>query len=285
MRFGSRDERLAELFDEISGHLTEAFQPDYTRRALEGGEYKGVSRLDRFYISMPPAELRDRRPFCYTIGTVTSPYNMSDHIPVGLHLSAPNASFSIGERMARWIPSHPIYSEEVTRAISDIQLPTDPFSRITVVSSALHDAGRVVTSRASDIGASHTHEKVYWLLRAMRCSRVQGRKGLRQGAGAYDIISTWVDLDAGIITDGPSFHSHINELNLKHVDGLLAELDNDQQLQGWRKRDRRETLARRATLWGDRGRKAINLSVADADGPWTMIVLHRFYANIGSDFF
>ena len=215
---------------------------------------------------MLPAELRDRRPFCYTIGTVTSPYNMSDHIPVGLHLSAPDASFSIGERMARWIPSHPIYNEEVTRAISDIQLPIDPFGRITVVSSALHDAGRVVKSRASDIGSNHIHEKVYWLLRAMRCSRVQDRRGLRQAAGAYGIISTWVDLDAGIITDWPSFHSHLNELNLKHIDELLVELDNDQQLQEWKKRDRRETLARRATLWGDRGRKAINLSVADADG-------------------
>ena len=266
LRFGSRDERLAELLDGISGHLTETFQPDYTRRALERGEYKGVSRLDRFYVAMPPAELRDRRPFCYTIGTVTSPNNMSDHIPVGLHLSAPNASFSIGERMARWIPSHPIYIEEVLKVINDIQLPTDPFSRISVISSALHDAGRAVRSRASGIGANHTHEKVYWLLRAMSCARVMDRKGLRQAATAYNIIFTWVDLEAGIITDRPSFHSHLNELNLKHIDELLAELDTDQQLQEWKKRDRRETLARRATLWGDRGRKAVNLSVTDADG-------------------
>jgi len=39
----------------------------------------------------------------------------------------------------------------------------------------------------------------------------------------------------------------------------------DQEIQEWKKRDRREALARKAALWGNRGKKAIALSVVDEE--------------------
>ena len=89
---------------------------------------------------------------------------------------------------------------------------------------------------------------------------------MKQAADAYSDMVEWVDIEEGFISNPDAFHQHLNMLNSKHIDELLDELDNDPQIQEWKKKDRREALARKAALWGNRGKKAIALSVVDEEG-------------------
>ena len=61
--FGPPDDAIAHVFDEHNGHLIDIVQPSITRRQIIDGELTSLSRRDRIYVSLPPAELVDRRPF------------------------------------------------------------------------------------------------------------------------------------------------------------------------------------------------------------------------------
>ena len=84
------DIALAEVFDGHSRHLVELYQPAFTRRQVIRGGLTSLSRLDRIYVNLPPAELVDRRPFACTEGYISDPRIPSDHVPVSATSIGPN---------------------------------------------------------------------------------------------------------------------------------------------------------------------------------------------------
>ena len=261
---GPADRSLADVFDEAGAHLVELFQASFTRRQhIAGGGFSGFSRLDRVYVSFLPAEILDRRPHSFTDSFITDPGVPSGHLPVTACLYEPGPAPPDSLLMARWIPGHRLFTGAVSEIMLDIALPDDPFERLEVLTGVLHEAGQRVRRRAAKVGAETFQEKNYWSLKAMRAYRTGDRFGLKNSLRAYPILAEWIRLEGCVLTQPAWFHEHLVELCRYRLGVLAHDLENDEDIPEWRKRGRREALARRAALWGTTRRKAIRFNIMD----------------------
>eukprot|EP00972_Heterocapsa_arctica_P009591 1414093-Heterocapsa_arctica.AAC.1 len=126
--------------------------------------------------------------------------------------------------------------------------------RLETITEVLHEAGHRVRKHSAKIGANTTHQRLYWMLRAMRAARTGDRRGFREAAGAYPVIFDWSN-ENGDITNVLFFHDHIAELARTHVDNLAKELEGD-DIPEWRRAGQREVIAKKGALWS-RKRKRV----------------------------
>ena len=97
-------------------NILEIVQPDHTRRdSSVGGIIRTLSRIDRIFVNMPMAEVRDFH--CYSnvfeqLGNRTIP---SDHTAVRLVIQKPDNQGRQIKRIPAWMPRHPVFRSFLKR--------------------------------------------------------------------------------------------------------------------------------------------------------------------------
>ena len=87
---------------------------------------------------------------------------------------------------------HHLYTGAASGIMLDVVLPSDPYERLNVLTSVLHEAGLRVRRGAAEVGARTFQEKTNWLLKAMRACRVGDRFGLRSSLGTWRGAMCWL---------------------------------------------------------------------------------------------
>ena len=194
------------VFHEKLGFLLEVCQPDYTRRGTELvngiATTTQLARLDRCFLDINGVELGDMKPISGTIGKCTNCNDISDHVPVFLHLCPPTDRPPVSNRLPQWISEHPLYEHCVSQLIgsSDDFLENlrykwcpkcnaeefnteleecrcnsdhrvDPFDALRFFQRCLTAAWKQFHRILATRTATSREEKLYWATKFFRCSR------------------------------------------------------------------------------------------------------------------
>ena len=88
----------------------EIAQPYFTRKDERRiGSIQTLSRIDRIFMNLPMAGLRDFRCHCRTIGSVGDTSLRSDHTPVQLTIECPSIKQQGEPVIQRWLVQHPLF--------------------------------------------------------------------------------------------------------------------------------------------------------------------------------
>ena len=157
----------------------ELHQGAHTRRDTRGDRYTTLSRLDRLYVNLPPAEVLDRHPHTAADGIVTNPKEPSDHIPVTARLRAPATAPTEWRSTPRWITAHPKFNEHTCDFIDVLPTCESAMASIPALQDLLQDAALGTKGAAKEVGTRSSHEVVYWLLLALRGARSGNPRAVR----------------------------------------------------------------------------------------------------------
>ena len=85
-------------------------QPHFTRKdERRDGSIHTLSRIDRIFVNLPVAELRDFQCHFHTIGSIGEHSVPSDHTPVRLTIESLRAKQQDHPAIRRWLVQHPIF--------------------------------------------------------------------------------------------------------------------------------------------------------------------------------
>ena len=258
--------RLATFFEELFANFTELHQGAHTRRDTRGDRFTTLSRLDRLYVNLPPAEVLDRHPHTAADGIVTNPKEPSDHIPVTSRLRAPATAPSEWRSTPRWITAHPKFLEHTGDFIDVLPACETAMASIPALQDLLQDAALETKRAAKEVGTRSNHEVVYWLLLALRGARSGNPRAVRKACAAYPTMAAWFHPDTFLLIDPEPFHSHLFELTNRTIANNIFEIEHDELLAPFKKAGRLEAARRMASCWGPRRRKASTFSVLHPDG-------------------
>ena len=88
------------------GYLHEVFQDEHTYASTHDGLLRLGSRIDRWFLCLPPADLISLSPTSCTLFRITERDRPSDHVPVNL---AVGGSGRRPMRLPRWVFKHPLF--------------------------------------------------------------------------------------------------------------------------------------------------------------------------------
>ena len=204
-------------------NLCELAQPDPTRRRVEDGRVSVLSRLDRWFTTLPMVELSDVEVDCACLWSAALPQRGSDHVPVRACLK-PREVHDRG-RMQRWITSHPTFIRLLQDDLANFRFSVDPdLARVeykAVAWSAYFDA-RYILSHAE---ASLPSEKLHWALVSYRSLRDGRLYELESAVRRWSpLLRRWEEL-------GPStalldvLSEMIRSLSLRQVDDDIKDIE------------------------------------------------------------
>jgi endonuclease/exonuclease/phosphatase family metal-dependent hydrolase len=258
--------RLATFFEERFAEFTELHQGAPTRRDTRSNRYTTLSRLDRIYVNLPPAEVLDRHPHCAADGLITDPREPSDHIPVTARLRAPGTSPPSRRSTPRWITAHPRFRELTSDFLDILPVFGSALAGLSSLQELLRDAADETKNAAKEVGAHSNHEIVYWLLLALRGARSCNPRAVRKACAAYPTMAAWFHNELFTLIDPDPFHNHIFELTNRTIAANMFEIQNDPLIAPFKKAGRLEAVRRAASAWAPRRRKVSTFSVLNPDG-------------------
>ena len=110
------DTGKAALFHSIFPHVVEIAQPDYTGRASSViGIIRTLSRINRIFINLPMAEVRDFHCYSHVFENLVNRSIPSDHAGARLVIHKPPDREQQGKRIPSWMSKHPIFCSFLKR--------------------------------------------------------------------------------------------------------------------------------------------------------------------------
>jgi endonuclease/exonuclease/phosphatase family metal-dependent hydrolase len=262
----SGDSKLALEFESLFSDFTELHQAGYTRKQVTFDAITALSRLDRIYTNIQPCLLHDLSIHTHTVGYITDPTNISDHIPVTTTLQPQKARSGIGFRLSTWTVKHPEFMATTRDMLDTCALPASGIQSLTILREVLQASDMAIKNLGGAEGASTTPQKLYWALMAMRGGRDGKAAPISRAIGAYPKLLEWCSPSPASITNPTALHNHITELSSTNIEHMRNELEADPSIAEWKKIGRREALRRRATAWASTRRRTSTFSILDPEG-------------------
>ena len=166
------DDGLASHWDSQLPHLTELRQDLPTRLGLREGKPHIAARLDRWYTSLPPMELLDRRPLVHTSGNLLKTAPLSDHVPICCSLHRPSLAPPGRATVPRWVALHPLFSTSLKQLLDEFSVErAPPELALKMVKECMHAAACRVKAALLTTRATTPTENLYLAKKSYRLAR------------------------------------------------------------------------------------------------------------------
>jgi endonuclease/exonuclease/phosphatase family metal-dependent hydrolase len=257
------DSKLALEFESRFCGFTELHQAGYTRKQVTHDAITALSRLDRIYTNMQPCLLHDLNVHTHTVGYITDPTNISDHIPVTTCIQPQRVHNGIDFRLSSWTVKHPEFTATTRDMLDTCTLPASGIQSLSILREVLQASDMAIKNLGEAEGASTTPQKLYWALMAMRGGRDGKPALISRAVGAYPKLLEWCSPRPAAITHHTDLHNHITLLSSSNIEQMRNELEADPSIAEWKKIGRREALRRRATAWASSRRRTSTFTILD----------------------
>jgi endonuclease/exonuclease/phosphatase family metal-dependent hydrolase len=169
--FKSSADPMEDIFFEASGrHLVELAQEAYTRRGLEGGHFRVLSRIDRAFCNFDTLSLLDLGVKSGVEWPLASGHDPSDHVPIFVTLQAPPAR-PPQPSVPVWVARLPAFPATVQLMLDFLPAATSVHHQLSLVKEAFHSAAIELREISARLGATSVAEKLYWSTLALRAFR------------------------------------------------------------------------------------------------------------------
>jgi hypothetical protein len=158
------------LHEMIGKHLAELAQESYTRRGLEDGHFKVLSRIDRCLCNLDTLSLLDCNVKSGVEWPLASGHDPSDHVPIFVAFQAP-LHRPPQPTVPVWIARLPLYTVTVQAKLNDMPAASSIFHKIDLAKDAMLSAACELRETSARLGATTVAEKLYWATMALRAHR------------------------------------------------------------------------------------------------------------------
>jgi hypothetical protein len=158
------------LHESLGKHLVEFAQDSYTRRGLDDGHFKVLSRIDRCFSNLDTLSAIDCKIKSGVEWPLASGYDPSDHVPVFVVIQAPSLRPSLPS-VPLWVAQLPLFPEMVQTMLDYMPAATSVHQQVVLVKEAMYSAAIELRETSGQLGATSIAEKLYWATRALRALR------------------------------------------------------------------------------------------------------------------
>ena len=135
------------MFHSFFPCVFEVAQSDYTRRDATalGGVKRTLSRIDRIFINLSMAEVRDFHCSNHVVENFGKKSIPSDHAAVRLVIQKPSRRGHHNKRIPSWMSKHLIFGSTLQQLHDDHSFSSDPFCALAEFKVLLHEAKEITT--------------------------------------------------------------------------------------------------------------------------------------------
>jgi hypothetical protein len=258
---------IAQVFEGLFGDLVELAQPNYTRANSLLAPAAGLttlSRIDRLYTNLPPADLHDLLVQVDTVGSVLDRHRPSDHIPVSARLSRQPVRHGPA-RLPNHIVAHPGFRKHLDSLdLGDLHM-LDNCEAIDAVKEFFREAARRTRTDLASGGHSTSKNQLAAVLAVTRAARTDDRSSLRRHLRTVPSLAPYIDIDNSYITDPAGIARTLQALMFETINEDLIALEADAMPQD-RKRPKRDLLRLKQALWRPTRRRTYSVALKDSNG-------------------
>jgi exonuclease III len=258
---------IAHTFESIFPVLVELAQPNYTRSCsllAPTASLNYLSRIDRIYTNIPPAQLNDLTMQADTVGSILDSFRPSDHIPVVARISTP-CRRSGPARIPHHIVSDPSFAKHLNTLQTDhlANLPTHEALEATKV--LFREAAALARAELALGGHGPTKVRLAGTIACIRAARMNDPRALRKAVLMAPHIARHIDHRTYTIIDPVAIRDSLHELMETAICEDLRSLEGS-SLPADRKKPKRDQLRQRQSLWRSCRRRANGLALCGPDG-------------------
>jgi exonuclease III len=260
---------IAQAFENIFADLVELAQPNYTRAnslLAPTAALKTLSRIDRLYTNVPPADLHDLLVQVDTVGSVLDRNRPSDHLPVSARLSRPPLRQGHA-RIPNHIVTHPFFSKHLLALNSNdlIAMNMNTNEALDYIKNFFRIAARRTRVELARGGHTNTKIQLAAVLAVSRAARAGDSRALRKHLADAPMLKPFVDAANNIITDPAGIARTLHALMSEAIYDDLAALEAADIPQD-RKKPKRDLLRHKLALWRPSRRRTYSVALKDASG-------------------
>jgi hypothetical protein len=264
--FCGRRGEVATWWDRHFGEFLEWYQGDFTRSGSTRTLNKSLSRLDRIYSNLAPADALDWKVSAAIVGALeTSAEKLSDHLPVHGRMSKMRRS-SQSHPIPAWVVQHSCWHDKLQARYKEwaaAQTETDVWTKLRDIKALFRKAEKDVINVTKNRGAKTTDEKFYWALRALRGIKNYNPGMLEEAVKAFPGLCEFVDcFDLERLSPRriDKLKDEIKRLAQVGIEEKAKELESIKNLPEYDRERRQRGLARWAAKWSPKQRKAMGLA-------------------------
>jgi hypothetical protein len=258
---------IARAFESSFPSLVELAQPNYTRGCslLAPRSALGIlSRIDRIYTNIPPAQLNDITLVADTLGSILDVKRPSDHLPVVVRLSAPPRRTGPA-RIPHHIVSNPAFAKHLNNLQSDHLAALPVHEALDETKVLFREAAQLARSELAHGSLGSTKIKLAGVVACIRASRLHDPRALRKAVALAPHLASYIDHRTFTIIDPTAVRDSLHELMETAICEDLGALERS-ALTADRKKPKRDLLRQRQSLWRSCRRRAAGMSLRGDDG-------------------
>ena len=224
--FTDGDTGKAALFHSLFPHVLEIAQPDCTwRDSTVIGIIRTLSRIDRIFINLPVAEVRDFHYYSHVFENLGNRSIPSDHAAVRIVIQKP-----IGDSRANafpsWMSKHPAFCSILKRLHDDHRYSADPFGALADFKTIIEKAKRQTVRELSRKTPDSLGAKLLTASTALRAYRNRHLGTLRRCCEAWEPVGKCFEPISCESTDFDELSEIIANLNRERLAEREAETRN-----------------------------------------------------------
>jgi hypothetical protein len=264
--FRSSNDQMEDIFYEMHGkHLVEFAQEAYTRRGLDDGHFRVLSRIDRAFSNIDTRSAIDLGVRSGVEWPLASGHDPSDHVPVFVSFHAPPTR-PPQPTIPRWIAQLPAFHCTVQAMLEYLPPASSPHHRLEMVKAALHTAASELRESSARIGATSVAEKLFWFTMALRAHRRGDLAACRQHCAIVPELLLAIgpppsgDIDFLVIVE------MVQAFSLTDLTAQVLEVEEDATAPPETKSRRTAKLRRLSEAWGRTRRRLSLTALLGRDG-------------------
>jgi endonuclease/exonuclease/phosphatase family metal-dependent hydrolase len=256
--FVSPADHMEDILHDVFGqHLVEFAQESYTRRGLDDGQPRVLSRIDRCFTNLDSLTALDCHAKSGVEWPLASGYDPSDHVPIFIVLQAPSSRPS-SPTVPLWIAQMPSFSSTVQTMLDYIPAASTAPLRVERIKEAMCSAAIELRESSARFGATTIPEKLYWSTMALRALRRLDLPACRRYCAIVPELLLAISSDDGDISMQVLIEL-VQALSLSNLTALALEVEGDPDTPPEEKARRSANLRRKSEAWG-RTRRRLTLS-------------------------
>jgi endonuclease/exonuclease/phosphatase family metal-dependent hydrolase len=256
--FISPADPMEDIMHEVLGqHLVEFAQESFTRRGLDDGRLRVLSRIDRCFSNLDCITALDCNARSGVEWPLASGVDPSDHVPVFIVLQAPSKRPS-SPTVPLWVAQRPEFSSMVQAMLDYMPDASSAPRRVELVKEAMCSAAIELREASARMGATTVPEKLYWSTLALRALRRYDLSACRRYCAIVPELSLAISPDDGDICMQVIIEL-VQALSLTNLTTLALEVEGDPDIPPEEKARRSAKLRRKSEAWG-RTRRRLTLS-------------------------
>jgi endonuclease/exonuclease/phosphatase family metal-dependent hydrolase len=256
--FVSPADHMEDILHEVFGqHLVELAQESFTRRGLDDGQLRVLSRIDRCFSNLDSLTALDCNARSGVEWPLSSGHDPSDHVPVFVVLQAPSARPS-SPSVPPWIAQLPAFCSTVQLMLDYMPVALTAPQRVEHIKEAMCSAAIELRESSARFGATTIPEKLYWSTMALRALRRLDLSACRRYCAIVPELLLAISPDDGDISMQVLIEL-VQALSLSNLTALALEVEGDPDILPDEKVRRSAKIRRKSEAWG-RTRRRLTLS-------------------------